>query len=39
VTNYFGMNMKELFISVQMGQVHVKSVSVLSLYLDRQGIQ
>jgi hypothetical protein len=33
------MNMKELFISVQMGHVQVKSESVLSLYFDKQGMQ
>jgi len=36
---YFGMKWKELFMSVQMRQVHVKSVSILSLYFERQGIQ
>jgi hypothetical protein len=37
--NYLGMNWKELFMSVQMRQVHVKSESILSLYFERQGIQ
>ena len=36
---YLGMILKELFISVQIGQLHVKSVLLLSLYCERQGIQ
>jgi len=39
MSDYLGVNMNELFISLQMGHEQGISLSVLSLYFDKQGIQ